>query len=82
MIRVKEKKKKVCLSYILKSPELPDDAELEAVVPSTLDDGRVTHFYRGRICSTQILLLLDGLLHGLRQLTVTHFLLNEGRQYQ
>lgn len=74
MIRVKN----VRSSKILKPLELPDDAELEAVVPSALDDGRVTHFYCGRICTTQVLLLLDGLLHRLRQLTVAHFLLNEG----
>lgn len=30
---------------------LPDDAELEAVVASALDDGRITHLHRGRICT-------------------------------
>lgn len=53
---------------------VPDDAELEAVVASTLDDGRVTHLHGGRVGTSQVLLVLDGLLHRLGQLAVTHFL--------
>lgn len=53
---------------------VPDDAELEAVVASTLDDGRITHLHGGRVGASQVLLVLDGLLHRLGQLAVTHFL--------
>ena len=54
--------------------KLPDHAELEAVVSSALDDRGITHLYRGGVRAAQIFLLLDGLFHRLRQLTVTHFL--------
>lgn len=53
---------------------VPDDAELEAVVASALDDGGVTHLHGGRVGTSQVLLVLDGLLHRLGQLAVTHFL--------
>lgn len=59
---------------------LPDYAELEAVVASALDDRRVTHLHRGRVGTTQILLLLDGLLHRFRQFTVTDFLFDGKRR--
>lgn len=63
-----------CLGLV---SEAPDDAELEAVVPSTLDDGRIAHLHRGRVGTSQVLLLLDGLLHRLGQLAVSHFLEEE-----
>lgn len=59
---------------------VPDDAELEAVVASTLDDGRITHLHGGRVGPSQVLLVLDGLLHRLGQLAVTHFLQGRCRQ--
>lgn len=60
----------------------PDHAELETVVPAALDDGRITHFHGGRIRTAQVLLFLDGLLHRLRQLAVTHFLLERIKRYK
>lgn len=54
--------------------KVPDNAEFEAVVASTLDDGGVTHLHGGGVGASQVLLVLDGLLHRLGQLAVTHFL--------
>ena len=67
------------LSSKLPIDPLPDDAELEAVVAPALYNRGVTHLHCRGVRSPEVLLLLDGLLHRLRQLTVAHLLFRADR---